>query len=263
MWSKRIDLIRSSTPDADERLQFFAIRGGPFAAMRLDLRIAADRSLRLVNNLINADCSLDLMLRGTGAVPVPEGRLWTTAARLSLPFSSLTIDRAEVRFTPENPFRPNLEASARTRMQGFELVASAKGPIDEVEVTVTASPPLPAEDAVLLLTTGSTRVGLAEAGQRGALTRVGTYLGQELLRKASGPGNPDKESLIDKVALSIGERTSKSGLETLAAEVVVVPERRPPPRPRQGLRIGELVLVGERDYYDAFNIGLVFRLRFR
>ena len=263
LWSKRIDLIRSSTPDADERLQFFAIRGGPFAAMRLDLRIAADRSLRLVNNLINADCSLDLVLRGTGAVPVPEGRLWTTAARLSLPFSSLTIDRAEVRFTPENPFRPNLEASARTRMQGFELVASAKGPIDEVEVTVTASPPLPAEDAVLLLTTGSTRVGLAEAGQRGALTRVGTYLGQELLRKASGPGNPDKESLIDKVALSIGERTSKSGLETLAAEVVVVPERRPPPRPRQGLRIGELVLVGERDYYDAFNIGLVFRLRFR
>ena len=263
LWSKRIDLIRASTPDSDERLQFFAIRGGPFAAMRLDLRIIANRTLRLVNNLINADCSLDLVLRGTGAVPVPEGRLWTTAARLSLPFSTLAVDRAEVRFTAENPFRPSLEASGRTRMQGFELVASASGPIDDVEVTVSATPPLPPEDAVLLLTTGTTRTGLAEAGQRGALTRVGTYLGQELLRKAAGPGNPDKDGLLDKVTLAIGEQTSRSGVDTIVAEVLVVPERRPPPRPRKGLRRGELVLVGERDQYDAYNLGLVFRLRFK
>lgn len=263
LWSKRIDLIRASTPDADERLQFFAIRGGPFSAMRLDLRIAADRTLRLVNNLINADCSLDLHLGGTGAVPVPEGRLWTTAARLSLPFSSLVIDRAEVRFTAENPFRPNLEASGRTRMQGFELTANATGPIDEVEVAVSATPPLPPEDAVLLLTTGTTRTGLAEAGERGALTRVGTYLGQELLRKAAGPGNPDEDGLLDKVTLAIGEQTSRSGVDTIVAEVLLVPERRPPPRPRKGLRRGELVLLGERDRYDAYNLGLVFRLRFK
>lgn len=263
LWSRRIDLIRASTPGADNRLQFFAIRGGPFAGMRLDLRIVADRTLRLVNNLITADCSLDLHLGGTGAVPVPEGRLWTTGARLSLPFSSLTIDRAQVRFTAENPFRPELEASGHTRMQGYELTAVARGPIDDVEVEVTSTPPLPPEDALLLLTTGATRTGLAAAGERGALTRVGTYLGQELLRKAAGPGNPDEEGLLDKVTLAIGEQTSRSGVDTILAEVVLVPERRPPPRPRDGLRVGELVLVGERDRYDAYNIGLIYRLRFK
>ena len=80
------------------------------------------------------------------------------------------------------------------------------------------------------------------------MTAVGSYLGQSLLQRVSGPSDPDERTLLDRVECAIGRDISRTGQETIETEFEITPR---------------WYLRGERDRFDDYNMGVVWRLRFR
>ena len=249
LYSRPMQLLRPGGPaSADRALQLFSIREEPFSRMTFDVKVTAEDTIRLSNNVVRGTFSADLDLGGTGEVPTPEGRIWFRETLVKLPSSSPTAAQGELRFAPENPFAPKLDAAAHTRMKGYDLEVRVTGQIPAIDVFVSSRPTLSQEDAILLLTTGNTREGLEREGGRGAVTAVGSYLGQSLLQRVSGPSDPDERTLLDRFEFAIGRDISRTGQETIETEFEITPR---------------WYLRGERDRFDDYNMGVVWRLRFR
>ena len=249
LFSQPIDLFAGSAPTVADRFQIFSVRDPPLSTTRFDIKIKAAETFRVDNNLLRGAFGIDLHLGGTGEVPEPEGRVDFREARVKLPFSRLIVDRGAVVFPKGQPFDPRIEVAANTRMRGYELNVQVEGPIDETRVHVTSMPPLPPESAQLLLVTGSTAEELERDGiGSAALSKAGGLLGGAVLSWISGPGDPDEESLADRVTVEFGRDISRSGAATIDAE----------------LKLAERwFLHGERDRYDDVNVGLLWRFRFR
>ncbi|MCZ6572439.1 MAG: translocation/assembly module TamB domain-containing protein, partial [Planctomycetota bacterium] len=248
LYSQPMDLLAGSAPAADRKLQLFSIRNGPLSTLRLDIEIFGDRSFRISNNIVRGHFSPALRLRGTGAVPEPDGSIFFQDVLVKLELTSLKVDQGEVRFAPEDPFAPQVRIAAHTRMQGFDLDVALEGALPDVEIYVQTNPPLPPRDAIILLLTGNTPERLEQKGARGTLMLAGTVLGKRLLSKVQGPSDPDEESFLDRFNLDMGRDISLSGEETIETE----------------FRVTEHWYArGERDRYDDYNFGLVWRLRFR
>ena len=95
----------------------------------------------------------------------------------------------------------------------MNLDVEVTGKIPDVEVHVTTNPSLPREDAVLLLTTGSTRERLARSGT----TTAGLYVGRAVLDAIMGPSDPDKESFLDRFEFESGRDVTAEGDPTMEA----------------------------------------------
>ncbi len=249
LYSRPMNLLGRSAPAVDDRLQLFSFRHPRLAAARLDIRVVADETLRIENNVLFGTLSADLRVRGTGEVPEPEGRITVRDTIVTLPLSRLHVDRGEVTFPPAAAFDPTVTAAASSRMRGYDLTVHVSGPLANARVNVTSSPPLSNEAARLLLATGSTPEELERDGIAStALSKAGTLLGDALLTWVSGPRDPDSSSMTDRLTVEFGRDRSRSGASTIDAE----------------LRLAERwYLRGQRDRFDDLNLGLVWRVRFR
>ncbi|MDH3591594.1 MAG: translocation/assembly module TamB, partial [Planctomycetota bacterium] len=249
LYSRPMELFAKSAPAADNKLQLFSVRTEPFRSMKLDVKVEGDRSFRIRNNVIRGDFSLDLTVHGTGEVPEPRGTIFFRETLVKLPFSSLKVDRGEVTFTADDPFAPKLNVASHTRMKGYDLNVLVEGTLPDVSVFISSKPTLSQDDGVLLLTTGSTRAELEGAGiGRAALTKIGAYFGKQLVQKVSGPSDPDERTLFDRFSFEMGRDISRTGQETIEGEFEL--------SKRYYLR-------GERDRYDDYNLGIVWRVRFK
>ena len=260
LWSRPIDLIGTGSSRAgidDGRFELFSLRNPPLSDLTFDLTIRTSaeegQGLRLQNNIVSALCQVDLHLGGTGLAPQPRGSIISLDARVTLPFSILILERVELTFPEDDPFRPTIDLLGSSQVRQWRVVVQASGTIDDVGIEANA-PGLTSEDAVLLLSTGGTRAELNDPdGQRALLSRVGTFVGLELVRAVRGPADPDaKESILDRWSLEYGREVSRDGQETIDAEI-----RLNPYRERTGY-----ILYGQRDRYDEFNIGIIMRIRF-
>ncbi len=250
LYSRAISLLSEGRAAADDKLQLFAIREGPFARLALSIDVSAEETIRIENNVAQGLLSAHLHLGGSGAVPIPEGRIDFRDLTVRIPVSGtrLKVERGQLSFPVEDPFTPRLMAGARTRMQGYELSVAASGSLPDLDVFVTSVPPLPTEDALVLLTTGTLPKDLERKGGSAALSMAGTYLGERLLERLSGPSDPDKESFFDRFSAEVGRDVSVTGQPTVGAE----------------FRITERwYLAAGRDKYDDYNGGILLRLRFR
>ncbi len=241
----------------DDRFQLFALRG-PWANLRFDLRLTGAESLIVDNNLLDGSFSLNLHLGGTGEAPAPAGLLTARlGTRVKLPFSALRMQRIELRFPEDDPFRPRIDAAGTSSFAGqagsgrIEVRVDASGPYDDVQITTSSEPPLSEDDRMSLLTTGATRSSIEGNPGRRALGMAGGYLFQEVKRWVAGPNNPDADpGFFDRFDLQIGDELSRSGSEVVETEFRLDNH-------------GRLFLSGERDRYDAVNTGVVYRWRFR
>jgi autotransporter translocation and assembly factor TamB len=248
--SEPMNLTASSTPTAPQNgFQLFSQRDPPLSTARFDVRILADRSIRIVNNLLNGDVSADFVLRGTGELPQPDGRLYFPGMRVQLPFSRLHVRRGDIVLDQDAPFSPQIAVSAETRMRGYDMIVQVQGTLQDPQVNITSDPYLPHQDALALLTLGATPSGLQEEGlSRAALTRLGSLMGESILGSILGPSDPDKKGIGDRVNVEVGRDVSESGQSTIEFEYQM---------------FDSLYLRAERDRYDDYNIGLIWRWRFR
>ncbi|MHC4729451.1 MAG: translocation/assembly module TamB domain-containing protein, partial [Planctomycetota bacterium] len=218
LYSAPLNPLASEPPDVEEEFQLFSVREGVFARMAYDIAVTADRTFRIRNKVVRGDLSFDLTLRGTGRVPEPVGRVFFRDTLVDLPLSSLKVDTGELRFAAENPFRPHVHAQAHTRMRGYDLDVKLFGQLPTVDVYVTARPSLSPEDAILLLTTGSTRAEIERDPEAAVINKVGVLFGEKIISAVSGPRDPDASSFLDRFDFEVGRDVSRSGLETVEGE---------------------------------------------
>ena len=250
VYAARMDLLDGGGPasaGSGDRIDLFSIEDGPLRDLQLNIAIRADRTIRVRTSTLKGDVSADLRLLGTGLEPALDGTVSFPGMLVKLPFSSLKVDAGEANFERARPGRPRIQAQAHTEMKGHELNVQALGVYPDVEVKVSSSPPLPQHEAFLLLTTGATSQQLEREGiARAALTRLASVFGKRLF--AGGPEDPDEKSIFDRFEFVQGRRISESGQETMEAEFEV--------NERMFLRV-------ERDTYDDFNAGVVWRWKFK
>ena len=80
---------------------------------------------------------VQLHLRGTGAVPEPEGQLTALAVRLFYLLPSYRVEYANLIFPPNAPFEPRIEANLRTRMVSYDVRLQVSGLLSDPRVSVS------------------------------------------------------------------------------------------------------------------------------
>ena len=131
-------------------------------------------------------------------------------------------------------------------MRGYELALRVNGEVPDISLGIASRPVLTEEDAIFLLTTGATPAGIKQEGLSGALiSRAGELLGRSFV---DSNGDPDKETFADRFDLEVGREISESGRYTVEMEYKL---------------IDRWYLRAEQDRYDAYNLGGVWKLRFR
>ena len=247
LWSEPIKLLSNGgATAADNKLHLFSLRDEPLKSMTLDVAITANETIRLDNNVLRGALSAGLRLHGNGGVPKLEGRVDFRDLRLTFPITRerLDITRGSLVFPHDDPFRPSINASGEARKLGHDLAVEVRGKIPDVEILIKSVPTLSREEAIVLLTTGSTKERLQESGELTA----GIYVGRSILDAITGPSDPDKESLMDRFEFESGKDVSTAGDPTMEARFRIV--RR-------------LYLTAERDRWEDYNGGIMLRFRFR
>jgi hypothetical protein len=244
--------VRVAAPRA-AGVQLFSLREPPFDDLRFDISVGARLPIRVRGSLFRAELEPELRLRGTGEVPYLSGTLYIRDLLVQLPVTRIRFEAGFVRFDEADPFFPELNLVGFSRVHGYEVTVSIGGRINDPIVTFASSPPLPADELVLLVTTGQRP--RPEGGGLGqlALITAARYLGTDLLRRLFGrPELEERETFLDRLELDVGRNISREGRETIEARFELV---------ERSIAGGSLSLVGERDEYQDYNIGL--RLVFR
>ena len=123
---------------------------------RLNIAVLGPDALNVQTNLVTLSGDLDLTVHGNLAAPVLLGDV--TLARgggLDIGGGRYEIERG--RFTFANPFRndPHVDLLATTRIKRYDVRLNLFGPVDDLQTSVSSSPPLAGLDVLSLMTTGS------------------------------------------------------------------------------------------------------------
>jgi len=244
-------------PDSGGGFQLFSIRKPPLRDMQFNVRITAKEPFLVRNNLVRGSVRPDLMLTGTGEVPLLFGKVYVEPTRLYLPAGRMNLQAGLVRFEQTAPDRPNLDLLGTSTMRGYDITAVIDGPYDEPVITLSSVPPLPNEELLMLLLTGQPpkRSGTRSSGKTQSLN-VAMFLGRDLISRLFG-GESDEatESIMDRFDVEVGRSITQGGEETIHSQFRLADDV---------LVDGDsLYLTGERDYFDYYNGGIKLVFRFR
>jgi len=226
----------------------------PFlSSLNLDIEIDAPReSVRVRNNILDAEFGGHLRLLGTAALPRPEGRIISDRGSVRLPTLTMRLVRGVAEFRRERPLQPYLDTLLAANVNRITVDLEAKGPIDDLEITTRSLPPLPEEDIITLLATGEVPEDIEEGT---AATMAATLLYRQLVSEMDD-GDPDDEPTTIEDLASRVEEISVDTATLLGGGT---------PTWRATLRLDGEWLYLRGDQSDAFNYGLdlLFRLSFR
>ncbi len=261
--SKRVGGMATleSPPKKDEAaelktsgLKLFSLRNPPLKDLRLSVEVRSSVPIELMGNVFGGKVRPEVKLLGTGEIPYLFGSVYLDDFVLYLPATRIRIESGSVRFDEKNPLFPELNMTGTTRMRGYDINVSITGPINDLQVVFSSSPPLPSDQLILLVTTGRPPAVEDDKSDQQALFTVVQYFGMDLLRKIFGSPDVDAgESILDRFDFEAGRNVSRSGRETWEARFRLK---------RELISARDtLLLVGESDQFDHYNIGLriVFR----
>jgi len=247
-YSKPIDplafALRPRSYRGDGKNGLFRLEDPLFSNVRFDVELGAKTAFRVENELLRLRFLPALKLTGTGALPVLVGEVRIEPSRIFLPASVLTLDGGALRFRPSKPDQMELEFTGRSRVLGYDTTLLGSGTLDDPVLDLSSSPPASREDLVLLLLTGRPPGGTAFGSGERAARGVALYVARDLF--SDGPD--DTESVMERLEVVSGARTSRRGVDTIELR----------------LRIGgedgtdALYLAADRDVYEDWNYGLRF-----
>lgn len=211
--SLREERLTGAAPEAGER--WFG----------MDLAVRADGTVRLDNNVADAQASASLRIIGDTARPGMVGEIRVTpGGRMYLQEREFEITRGELRFVDPYTFDPDLdillETDIRSRDEDYHVRYAVSGPFSDWRTTTTSDPSLAQADVNALLLFGYTREELERYGGLSAALVAETsdlLLGQTALARSSFL--VDRWSLVSGVS-ERGSTTTTSGLRLVATKQV-------------------------------------------
>ncbi len=194
----------------------------PFKNWPIDVRIFTQDPFLVRSNLVESALVADLKINGTLGQPFPVGFLEIAEGELSLPFSSIDVEIGRVTFDQNTGFNGALEVRARAKANDYRINVFLFNQIFAPQFVLTSVPPLPSEDLLTLLITGTTRQDLVGAGAGSMAASKAAALMFKNMRKAKDRAERDP-SLLDKLQerteLEIGGVNPETGEHTIAGKV--------------------------------------------
>lgn len=178
----------------------------PFRNWGINLLVRTEEAFLIRGNLASGEVSANIRVGGTLEKPAPDGVVTIQNFKAALPFSTLAVRSGTVTFKPATGFDPILEIRGTAEPRPYRVTVYAYGQASNPQLLLTSNPPLPENEIMTLLATGTTTSGLSDP--QAASSRALQLLAEELRRGRFRFGKQLRPllGLIDRVDFSVGEK---------------------------------------------------------
>jgi translocation and assembly module TamB len=162
--------------------------------VRLDINVAADRTIRIKNNLADLKAGGEFQVEGDTRRVIVLGTFDVYEGYVELYGSRFDVKRATVDFQDPRRINPRLDARGETKKGNYNIAVLVSGTFEKPEVDFTSDPPLSRTDIVSLLAFGVTTQassgtgGTSSGGGSAAAIAIGSTVGgvNEKIRSTVG-----------------------------------------------------------------------------
>ena len=223
---KDIDLIpiglpgRPAPPPIEDRPDY-SIKEPPLRDWKFDVAITTKDPFSIRGNLANGNAIANLHLGGTGLHPELKGTVKFDKVEATLPFSRLEVTNGFLYFDPADSFNPKIDLQGTSLIRDYTIRVFVYGSALAPQAVFTSEPPLPQEEIISLLATGTTRQELT--GNNSVLAgRAAMLVVQQLYRKIFKKGQPtESNSVFDRLQLDVGGVDPRTGRQQATARFKV------------------------------------------
>jgi translocation and assembly module TamB len=184
------DLISNRGPFTEQFIQAGpGGGGGPGPRINLDIRVDADNSLIIRNNLLDAVGSAHIRLTGPIGDPIASGQLVLDHGTTEFQNYRYEITRGRIAFGGARGAEPVIDLQAESYIGGYHVTILFSGPPSRLRVTPRSDPQLAANDLIALILTGrptsdvTTTAAATQSGLGLAQTLLSATLSSELQRQ--------------------------------------------------------------------------------
>jgi hypothetical protein len=209
-------------------------------------------SFLIRGNLAKGSAAMDLRLGGTGLNPFLTGQVEVESFSAVLPVSKLVVQRGTVTFSEEDPFQPQLDVQAQSVIGKNTVMVNISGSAAAPHIDLDSEPPMPQQDIISLLATGTTsnEIGsnASALASKAALLTVKRWYRKTFKKNADEPAADGQESFMDRFDVDVSSVDPKTGRPNVDANVRLT---------------DKVYLIGERDSEGQFTGKVKYLLRFR
>jgi len=250
---KNIDLLpiglpgRPAPQPSAERPEFFSLPGPPFRDWKFDIAIKTKDPVLIRGNLATGEATTDLKLTGTGLKPGLQGVVQMENVEATLPFSRLDVSRGSLTFNPGDSTNPTIDLHGTSVIRDYTVRVYVYGTLLSPQAVFTSEPPLPQEEIISLIATGTTRQELSSGNVLAG--RAAMLLVQQLYRKIVKKGEPtDSNTVFNRLDLDLGTVDPRTGQQQATVRFKLT---------------DQLVLTGDVGVRGDFRGKLKYLIRFR
>jgi hypothetical protein len=193
----------------------------PFNDWKLDVALETTDPFLIRGNLIQGVIHAKARIGGTIGKPAPSGEIVIDNFEAELPLSRLKIRGGKVILQPDAPYAPKLDIRGTSTLRPYTINVFVHGSATDPKLTFTSNPPLPQNEILTLLATGSTSSGLEKKGAAtGKLVQIlleearrGRLRGLKFLEPAL--------KVFENVDLQVGENDPYTGRDFNSATLNV------------------------------------------
>jgi translocation and assembly module TamB len=147
-------------------------------AITLDIRVEADNTLIIRNNLVDAVASAYINLRGPVDNPIPSGRILLSRGTIQFRNDRYELTRGLITLPPRRGAEPIIDLQSEAEISGYQINIGFSGTPSKLETTLRSDPELPERDIISLVLTGNVT---GDSSTAAAATQTGLGLAQSLL----------------------------------------------------------------------------------
>ena len=219
---KNIDIIPIGlpgrpAPEPPSSTPALSIPNPPLRDWKFDITIKSKDPFLISGNLATGKAIIDMKLNGTGLHPGLQGQVRLENFDATLPFSTLSVQYGFLYFTPDDPLNPRIELHGTSLIRDYTVSVYVYGTSLAPEAVFTSEPPLPQEDIISLLATGTTRQELTGSGNVLA-SRAALLLVKQLYTKVFKKGEPTKsDSFFSRLDVGFTMADERTGRQSATA----------------------------------------------
>lgn len=135
----------------------------PFEKTALNIRVSGNRLL-IDNNVARASVNADILVRGTIGSPVLFGKAETKDGLFYFRNNDFKITTASLDFSDPSRINPFFNIAATTSSGGYNVRLNLDGYMDQFNLVLSSTPPLPESDILSLLALGQVGKNLKGLG---------------------------------------------------------------------------------------------------
>jgi autotransporter translocation and assembly factor TamB len=250
---KNIDLIPIGlpgrpAPEPPSARPQISIPAPPFRDWKFDLVIKTKNPVQIRGNLATGGAITDVKLTGTGLHPELQGVVRMENVEATLPFSRLQVSNGFLYFDPSDSTNPRIDLQGTSVIRDYTVRVFVYGTVLAPEAIFTSEPPLPQEEIISLIATGTTREELSGRGNVLA-GRAAMLLAQQLYRKIFKKGEPTQSNtVLNRLELDLGTVDPRTGRQQATARFKIS---------------DQFVLVGDIGVQGDYRGMLKYLIRFR